>query len=93
MGIVTSQAVRFIEWLVLVRFLQVRALGVMAIQTKRWRGLGQVKVELGLANLSRFMGKVASLASHIERRMPAAFLRHVHASLVATKAEVLFLVS
>src|SRR5579863_930629 len=32
--IVTSQAIGFIEWLVLVRLLQVRALGVMAIQTK-----------------------------------------------------------
>ncbi len=93
MRIVTSQAVRFIKWLVLMRFLQVRALGVMAIQTKRRRGLGQMKVELGLANLSRFMGEVASLASHIEGGMAAAFLRHVHARLVAAQTEILFLVS
>ena len=51
-----------------------------------------MKVELGLANLARFVGDVASLAAHVEGRMAAAFLRHVFTGLVAAQAEILFLV-
>ena len=51
-----------------------------------------MKIELGLANLSRFVGEVAGIASHIQGSVAAAFLRHIHTRVVTAEAEILFLV-
>jgi len=89
---VTGQAIGLFERLVLVRFLEGRVFYVMAIHTKRGRRLGQMEVELGLADLAGFVGDVAGVAAHIERGMTAAFLRHIRTRVVTTEAEILFLV-
>src|ERR1017187_3835316 len=91
-GIVTAHAIGRFERLVLVRFLQISALDVMAIHTKRRGRLGEMKVELDLADLARLMRDVAGVAAHVEGRVPAAFLGNVYAGLVTAQAEVLFLV-
>ena len=46
--IVTAQAIRRLEWLVLVRLFQIGALYIVTIDAKRWGSLGQVIVELAL---------------------------------------------
>src|ERR1022692_1182792 len=92
MWIVTAHAIGCFEWLVLVRFLQVSALCVVAIKAKRRRRFGEMKIELDLADLAGFVRDVASVAAHVEGRVPAAFLGNVYAGLVTAQAEVLFLV-
>jgi hypothetical protein len=91
-GIVTAHAIGRLKRLILVRLLQVRALDVMTIYTERGRRLGEMKIEFGLANLSRFVGNVASVAAHVERGMAAAFLRHIQPGGMAAQAEVFFLI-
>ena len=93
MWIVTAQAIRRLEWLVLMRLLQVGAFYVVAIDAKRWGRLSEVIVELSLAHLTRFVRDVAGVAAHVEGCMPAAFLGNVLADLVATQTEVFFLIS
>ena len=93
MWIVTAQAIRRLEWLVLMRLLQVVAFYVVAIDAKRWGRLGEMIVELSLAHLTRFVRDVAGVAAHVEGCMPAAFLGNIEAGRVATKAEVFFLVA
>jgi hypothetical protein len=92
MRIVATHAICLLEWLVVMRFLQVSALHVMAINTQRRWSFGQVIIELWLPNFARFVRGVASVAAHIEGRMSAAFLRNIYAGVVAAQAEVLFLV-
>ena len=91
--IVTAHAVGLRERLVLVRFLQVGALYVVTIDAQRRRSFGQMKVELHLAGLARFVGGVAGVAAHVEGGVAAALLRDVDADLVAAQAEILLLVS
>src|ERR1700688_2852886 len=74
------------------RLLQARVLGIMAVETERGSALGQMKIELGLARFSTFMGAVASVASQIERGMTAAFFRDVQSLFVAIETEILALV-
>src|SRR5580692_2260186 len=93
MWIVTAQAIRRLEWLVLMRLLQVVAFYVVAIDAKRWGRLGEMIVELSLAHLTRFVRDVAGVAAHVEGCMPAAFLGNVLADPVATQTEVFFLIS
>ena len=91
--IMAGHTVGGFEGLVLVRLLQVGVLYIVAIDAKRrWR-LGQMKIKLGLAEFSGLVGNVASLATHIEGRVPAALLRNVHPNLVATEAKIFFLIS
>jgi hypothetical protein len=92
MGNVTAQAIRRLEWLVLMRLLQVGAFYVVAIDAKRWDRLGEMIVELKLAHLARLVRRMASFAAHVEGRMPAALLRNVNADLVATQAKIFFLI-
>ena len=93
MGIMTAHAVGRFKGLVLVRLLQIRALRVMAIYTKRGRRLGEMKIEFGLADLPRFVSNVACVATHVEGSMATAFLGNIQPSRMAAEAEVLFLVS
>ena len=90
MGIVTAHAIRRFKGLILVRLLQVRTLDVMTIYTERGRRLGEMKIEFGLANLSRFVGNVATVAAHVEGGMAAAFLRHIRPGRMTAQAEILF---
>src|SRR5208283_3316290 len=86
--IVATHAIGRSKRLILMCFLQVGALYVMAIHTQgRWR-FGQMKIKLDLAYLTGLMRDVAGVASHIEGRMAAAFVGHVHPGLVAAKAKV-----
>jgi hypothetical protein len=89
MWIVALNAIRVTERLAVMNLNQVRILGVMAIETKRWGSLGEVFIELNFAALTGLVRRVASLAAHIERCVPAAVLGNVHTFVMAAKAEVL----
>ena len=91
--IVAAHAIGRLEGLILVRLLQVGVLYVVAIEAKRRRRLGEMKVELGLADLPCLVRDVAGVAAHVEGGVAAAFLGNVHAGLVATQAKILFLIS
>src|SRR5579872_4574973 len=93
MGIVTGEAISFFKRLVLVSLLQVGALGVMAIDAESGRGLGQMKIEFLLADLAGLVGHVAGFAAHIESGVAAAFLGNVQAGVMATEAEIFFLLA
>ncbi len=91
--IMTAQAIRRLERLVLVRLLEFGVLHVMAAEAKRRRCLRQVKIKLGLSNFSRLMGEVASLAPHVQSGVTTALRRDVYARFMTTQAEVVFLAS
>jgi hypothetical protein len=91
---VASEAICFVEGLVLVRLLQVSILGVVAIHTERRRRFGQMEIELGLPNLAGLMRDVASVAAHVEGGVAAAvFPRVFRANLVAGEAEIIVLIA
>lgn len=92
-GIVTADAIRGLERLVLVRLLQVGTLDVMAIEAQSGRRFGEVIVELNFANLSGLVRDVAGVAAHVESGVAAAFGRDIEAGRVASKAEIFFLVA
>ena len=87
--IVALHAVGGGERLPLVRLDQARVLGIVAIEAQRRSRLGQVIVELDLALLADLVGDVASLATHVQRGVPAALLGNVQSLGVAAQAEVL----
>ena len=93
MRIVAAHAIGGFKRLVLVSLLQVRAFYVMASDTKFGHSLGKMEVELGLADLSGFVGNVTTVAAHIERGVPAAFLGYVQTGFMATQAEIFFSVT
>ena len=86
--IVALHAIGGGERLALVRLDQARILGIVAIEAQRRSRLGQVIVELNLALLADLVGDVASLATHVQRGVPAALLGNVQSLLVAGQAEV-----
>ena len=51
--------------------------------------LGQMKVELHLAGLTRLVRDVAGLAAHVERSVAAALRGNIHSGLVAAQAKIL----
>ena len=73
------------------RLLQARVLDVVAIDAKRRSALGQMKIKLGLAGFSGLVGRVAGVASHVERGVAAAFFGDVQSLRVAVQAEILLL--
>ena len=79
------------EGLVMMRFLQVRAVGV-AVETERRSSLGQMKIKLGFAHFSGLMCDMAGIAAHVEGGVAAAFFRNVQALFMAIKAEILALI-
>ena len=89
MWIVALNAIRVAEGLTAVRLDQVRVFRVMAIETERRSGLGQVIIEFQFAALARLVRRVAGLATHVERRVAAAVLGNIHTFVVAAKAKVL----
>ena len=50
-------------------------LRIMAVDAQRRSIFGQMEIKFALASLARFVGDVASVAAHIERRVPAAAFR------------------
>ncbi len=91
MWIVALNAIRVAEWLAVMSLDQVRVFGVVAIEAERRSSLGQVIIELNLAALSGLVRRVAGLATHVERRVPAAVLGNIYTFVMAAKAEVLVL--
>src|SRR5271166_499347 len=91
--VVATQAICFIEGLVLVRLLQVRPLGIVAIQTQGRRGLRQMEIKLRFSRFSGLVGYVAGVTTHIDSGMTATFRRNIRALTVATQAEIVLLIS
>lgn len=60
----------------------------MTIEAKLRGRLRQVVIEFPIADLSSLVRHVARTASHVERRVAAATLRHIDPDLVATQAEI-----
>src|ERR1039457_6313923 len=87
--IVALHAIGGGERLPLLRLDQAGVLGIVAIEAQRRRRLGQVIIEFDLALLADLVSYVASLATHVQRRVTAALLRNVQSLLVAREAEVL----
>src|SRR5437660_5263220 len=79
------------EGLVVMRFLQVRAVGV-AVETKCWSRLVQMKIKFGLAHFSSLMCDMASFATHVEGGVATALFGNVQPLFVAIKAEILALI-
>lgn len=52
-----------------------------------------MRVELRLADLAYLMRGVTSLATHVQSRVPAAFLGNIHSDFVATETEICLLIS
>ena len=88
MRIVALQAVGRRERLILMRLLQVRILRIVAIQAKRRRRFGQMESVLRCRFGACLVRQMAGIATHIERRVSAAFLRHMQSRLVAREAEI-----
>ncbi len=91
--IVTLNAVRCAEGLFAVRLDERCVFRIVAVDTERWHGLGQVLIELDLADLSHFVGDVASVAPHVESGMTTALLRNIKPLIVASEAEVVLLLA
>jgi len=91
--VVTAHAIGLIKGLVLMRFLQVRAFGIVAIDAQRRRRFGEVEIEFDLAHFPGLVGGVAGVATHIEGGVAAAFLGNVKSGRVASQAKIFFLVS
>lgn len=93
MRVMAGQAIRLVKGLILVRLLQLCALGIVAVEAECRGGLRQMEIKLGLPHFAGLVGGVASVATHVEGRVPAALCRNIQAGLVAAQAEVLFLVA
>lgn len=91
--VVAGQAIRLLEWLILMRLCQVAVFHVVAIQAESRSRLGQVKFEFTLGTGAGLVIRVACIAASVECQVAAAFLRHVLSDRVATEAEVALLVS
>ena len=64
-------------------------LRIVTIDAQRGRRLRQMKIEFLFAALAGLVCYVARCAAHIQRRMPAALLRNIHADGVAAEAKIL----
>src|ERR1035441_9278018 len=89
MRIVALHTIGGSERLPLMRLNQTCRPWIVAIEAQRRSRLGQVIVELDLALLADLVGDVASVATHVQRRVPAAFVGNVQSLLVAGQTEVL----
>ena len=86
--IVALHAIRRAKRLILVRLLQSFVLRIVAIDAQRRRRLGQMKIEFLFAALAGLVRHVARPTAHVQRRVPAALLRNVHADRVAAEAKI-----
>lgn len=91
--VVAARAIRGRKGLVVMRLLQTGVLDVVAVHAERWSSLGQMEIELGFADLSGLVRRVAGVASHVERGVTAAFCGDVQSLRVTTKTEILPFVS
>jgi len=66
---------------------------VMAADAKRGNGFGQVVVELLLALFANFVGRVATVASHVQSGVTAALFGNVEALSVAGEAKIVLLIA
>lgn len=72
--IMASQAIRRSERLPLMGLDQRRILRIVAVNTERRSILGQMKLKLTFATLTRLVGDVACVATHIQRSVATAIL-------------------
>ncbi len=79
--------------LALVSFHQRGVFDVVAFDAKLGNGTFQVIVEFLLTFFADFVGDVASVASHVQRGMPATFFRDIRPLRVASEAEIVFLLA
>ena len=90
MRVVALDAIGRGEWLVLVRLLQIRILGVVAVKAERRRGLGEMEAIVHRWLCAGFVGDMAGVAADIERGVTASLLWHIQAGLMAIEAKILF---
>ena len=93
MRVVTGQAIRRAEGLILMRLLQPSVLHVVAVQTKRRNRLGQMESIVEGQLCTGLVRDMAGVASHVERRVTASLLWNIHALVVAGEAEIVFLIA
>ena len=91
MRVVALQAVGLLERLIPVSFDDRRIFQVVAVNAQRGSVLNQVIGEFTLGRIARLMRDMAGIASHVERRVPAASLGNVHAFVMTRQAEVFLL--
>jgi len=89
--IMALQTIRRRKGLVIVCFAQAVIFRIMTVQAELRRRFRQVVGELGLGGIAGFMHGVASVATHIERSVAAAFVGNSHPGRMAAQAEVRFL--
>jgi hypothetical protein len=92
MRVMASQAIGLIERLIVVRLFQIRARGIVTVETERRSRLGQVVIEFAFSNFACLVRNVASAATHIERSMATSALRDIDSDLVAGQTEILVFV-
>ncbi len=88
--IVAGDTIGFFEWLILMRFGQLRVLRVVTIEAQRRTRLFQVLREFPVAARTSFVSFVTGVATHVQRDMAAAFFGSVCADGVAAQTEVFF---
>lgn len=89
MRVVALNAISRRERLIVMCLAQVRVLGVVTIEAELGRGLCKMIGKVGLTRITSFVDRVAAIASHVERGMPASLFRHIGSGSVATQAEIL----
>jgi len=87
--IVTGNAISFSERLPFMGLDQALVIRIVTVEAKRWRGLGEMKRELGVRLVPRLVRDVTGVASQIESIVPASTLGRIQACLVTGEAEVL----
>ena len=93
MRVVTGQAIRRAEGLILMRLLQPSVLHVVAVQTKRRNRLGQMEPVVEGQLCAGLVRDMAGVAAHVERGVTASLLWNIHTLVVAGEAEIVFLVA
>ena len=89
MRIVALNAICSRERLIVMCLAQVRVLGVVTIEAELRRGLRKMIGKVGLGWITRFVDRMAAIASQVERGMPASLFRHIDSGIVATQAKIL----
>ena len=93
MRIVALQAIRRPERLSLMSLLQIGVFRVVTVDAQRRSRFRQMEPVLQCRLGARLVRHMAGLAAHVERRVPAAFFRNIHALVVASEAKIIFLLS
>ena len=88
MRVMAGGANRGPEGLVLVRLLQIRIFGIVAVEAERRGRFGQMEIVLLSRVGAGFVGNVASLTTHVESGVTAALGRNIEPLVMASQAEI-----